>query len=210
MRAQRPVYVDLMPPCNDACPAGENIQGWLEHARSGRWRDAWLTLTRDNPFPAVHGRVCYHPCEDKCNRAELDSAVSIHAVERYLGDRAAQEGWKLPIEAPPSGKRVLVVGAGPSGLSAAYHLARLGHAVPAGRLGDAHAGLRFLDDRLERERTGVLIVGNSDRERDRLGFRDALDVQRAGTLQDLFGELEQPVGHDVGEERHLEALRPDP
>ena len=141
MRAQRPVYVDLLPPCNHACPAGENIQGWLEHARSGRWRDAWLTLTRDNPFPAVHGRVCYHPCEDKCNRAELDSAVSIHAVERFLGDRAAQEGWRLPVEAPPSGKRVLVVGAGPSGLSAAHHLARLGHAVEIRDAGPLPGGM---------------------------------------------------------------------
>ena len=141
VRAQRPVYVDLMPPCNDACPAGENIQGWLEHARSSRWREAWRTLVRDNPFPAVHGRVCYHPCEDKCNRGALDSAVSIHAVERFLGDRAAQEGWRLPIEAPASGKRVLVVGAGPSGLSAAYHLARLGHAVEIRDAGPLPGGM---------------------------------------------------------------------
>ena len=141
VRAQRPVYVDLLPPCNDACPAGENIQAWLEHARAGRWRDAWLTLVKDNPFPAVHGRVCYHPCEDKCNRAALDSAVSIHAVERYLGDRAAQEGWELPIEAPPSGKRMLVVGAGPSGLSAAYHLARLGHTVEIRDAGPLPGGM---------------------------------------------------------------------
>ena len=129
VRVQRPIYVDLLPPCNQACSAGENIQAWLEHARAGRYREAWLTLVRDNPLPAVHGRVCYHPCENRCNRGALDSAVSIHAVERFLGDRAAEEGWRLPIEAPPSGKRVLVVGAGPSGLSAAYHLARLGHAV---------------------------------------------------------------------------------
>ena len=83
------------------------------------------TLVRDNPLPAVHGRVCYHPCEDRCNRKRLDSAVSIHAVERFLGDLAANEGWRAPDRRPAkSGKRVLVVGAGPSGLSAAYHLAR--------------------------------------------------------------------------------------
>ena len=128
-RARRPFYVDLLPPCNNACPAGENIQGWLAHAQAGRLHDAWLTLVRDNPLPAVHGRVCYHPCETSCNRQRVDSAVSIHAVERFLGDLASHEGWPLPIDAPPSGKRVLIVGAGPSGLSAAYHLARLGHAV---------------------------------------------------------------------------------
>ncbi len=141
VRVQRPLYVDLLPPCNQGCPAGENIQGWLEHARAGRYREAWLTLTRDNPFPAVHGRVCYHPCEDQCNRGALDSAVSIHAVERFLGDRAAQEGWRLPVEVPPSGKRVLVVGAGPSGLSAAYHLARLGHAVEIRDAGPLPGGM---------------------------------------------------------------------
>ncbi len=84
----------------------------------------------DNPLPAIHGRVCYHPCESGCNRAELDSAVSIHSVERFLGDLALEQGWALPRRRARSGKRVLVVGAGPSGLSAAYHLARLG---PRGR-----------------------------------------------------------------------------
>jgi formate dehydrogenase beta subunit len=129
VRFQRPVYTDLLPPCNNACPAGENIQAWLELAQAGKYREAWETLVRDNPLPAVHGRVCYHPCEGACNRAELDESVSIHAIERFLGDLAAREGWPFRIEAPPSGNRVLVIGAGPSGLSAGYHLARLGHAV---------------------------------------------------------------------------------
>src|SRR6185503_16569635 len=97
VRERRPIYVDLLPPCNNACPAGENIQAWLAHAQAGRHREAWLTLVRDNPLPAVHGRVCYHPCESHCNREPIDSAVSIHAVERFLGDRAGQEGWRLPI-----------------------------------------------------------------------------------------------------------------
>jgi NADPH-dependent glutamate synthase beta subunit-like oxidoreductase len=141
IRARRPVYVDLLPPCNHACPAGENIQAWLEHARSGRYREAWLMLVRDNPLPAVHGRVCYHPCESACNRGELDTAVSIHAVERFLGDLAVQEGWRLPVEVPPTGKRVLVVGAGPSGLSAAYHLARLGHTVQIHDAGPEPGGM---------------------------------------------------------------------
>ncbi len=140
-RERRPVYVDLLPPCNHACPAGENIQAWLAHARVGRYREAWHTLIKDNPLPAVHGRVCYHPCESNCNRQRVDSAVSVHAVERFLGDQAAKEGWQLPIEAPPSGKRVLVVGAGPSGLSAAYHLARLGHTVEIRDAGPLPGGM---------------------------------------------------------------------
>jgi formate dehydrogenase beta subunit len=118
VRYRRPIYVDLLPPCNQACPAGENIQAWLDLAQSGKYREAWESLVRDNPMPSVHGRVCYHPCEGACNRAELDAPVSIHAVERFLGDLAAQEGWPLKVEVAASGKRVLVIGAGPSGLSA--------------------------------------------------------------------------------------------
>ena len=141
VRARRPSYVDLLPPCNTACAAGENVQAWLAHAQAGRYHEAWLTLVRDNPLPAVHGRVCYHPCESSCNRGQIDSGVSIHAVERFLGDLAAREGWSLPIDSPPSGKRVLVVGAGPSGLSAAYHLARLGHAVEIHDAGPLPGGM---------------------------------------------------------------------
>jgi formate dehydrogenase beta subunit len=140
-RTRRPVYVDLLPPCNNACPAGENIQAWLALAQAGQYRAAWEMLVRDNPLPAVHGRVCYHPCEQSCNRDALDAAVSIHAVERFLGDLAGAEGWRLPIDRAPSGKRVLVVGAGPSGLSAAYHLARLGHAVEIHETGPVPGGM---------------------------------------------------------------------
>lgn len=127
-RVRRPEYIDLLPPCNAVCPAGENIQAWMALAQAGRHREAWLKILDDNPLPAVHGRVCYHPCETACNRANLDESVSVHAVERYLGDRALAEGW-VPEAGSPTGKRVLIVGAGPSGLSAAYHLRRLGHAV---------------------------------------------------------------------------------
>jgi NADPH-dependent glutamate synthase beta subunit-like oxidoreductase len=129
VRVERPVYVDLLPPCNADCPAGENIQGWLALVQAGEHERAWRLLVEDNPFAAIHGRVCYHPCETSCNRASLDSPVSIHAVERFLGDLAAERGWSFPPPAARSGRRVLVVGGGPSGLSAAYHLARLGHEV---------------------------------------------------------------------------------
>jgi NADPH-dependent glutamate synthase beta subunit-like oxidoreductase len=128
-RTQRPIYVDRLPPCNATCPAGENVQQWLFHAESGDYRAAWEAILADNPLPAIMGRACYHTCETACNRAQLDEAVGIHAIERFLGDLAIRERWPAPPPAPSSGKRVLVVGAGPSGLSAAYHLTRLGHAV---------------------------------------------------------------------------------
>jgi NADPH-dependent glutamate synthase beta subunit-like oxidoreductase len=140
-RTQHPTYVDLLPPCNEACPAGEDIQGWLALAVAGDLEGAWRHLVRDNPMPAVVGRVCYHPCETKCNRAQLDSAVSIHAVERFLGDRARELGWKIAPDAPASGKRILVVGAGPSGLSAAHHLAHRGHSVEVREAGPIAGGM---------------------------------------------------------------------
>jgi formate dehydrogenase (NADP+) beta subunit len=139
-RTRLPHYVELLPPCNHACPAGENIQAWLAFAQAGEHRRAWETLMADNPMPATHGRVCYHPCETACNRGELDAAVSIHAVERFLGDMATAEGWTIPT-APATGKRILVVGAGPSGLSAAYHLARLGHQVEIREAGPVPGGM---------------------------------------------------------------------
>ena len=140
-RTVRPVYVDRLPPCNDACPAGENIQGWLFHAEAGEYEQAWRLLTRDNPLPAVMGRVCYHPCESACNRGHLDECVGINAIERFLGDEALRRGWQFEPPPAPSGQRVLVVGAGPSGLSAGYHLARLGHAVTIREAGPVAGGM---------------------------------------------------------------------
>jgi NADPH-dependent glutamate synthase beta subunit-like oxidoreductase len=140
VRTRRPVYGDLLPPCNAGCPAGENIQAWLASTRAGDQERAWRQLVADNPLPAIHGRVCYHPCENVCNRAELDSSVSIHSVERFLGDLALERGWRFD-PPPASGKRVLVIGAGPSGLSAAYHLARRGHEVEIRDAGDEPGGM---------------------------------------------------------------------
>ena len=140
-RTTRPVYVDRLPPCNNACPAGENIQSWLSHAESGDYEGAWRTLTADNPLPAVMGRVCYHPCESVCNRTQIDEAVGINSVERFLGDVAIRNGWRFAPPLTDSGKRVLVVGAGPSGLSAAYHLRRMGHTVEIHEAGPFAGGM---------------------------------------------------------------------
>ncbi len=140
-RDERPLYVHRLPPCNHACPAGENIQQWLYHAESGDYESAWRELVKDNPLPGVMGRVCYHPCESSCNRGQLDETVGIHGVERFLGDEAIRRGWQLTAEGEPSGKRVLVVGAGPSGLSAAYQLTRRGHAVTIREAGPMAGGM---------------------------------------------------------------------
>lgn len=128
-RTLRPVYVNRLPPCNAKCPAGEKCRDWLFLAQSGEYEGAWKEIVEDNPFPAVMGRVCYHTCQTACNRGDLDEPVGINAVERFLGDHALRLGWKLPQPAEANGKRILVVGAGPAGLSAAYHLRRMGYAV---------------------------------------------------------------------------------
>jgi NADPH-dependent glutamate synthase beta subunit-like oxidoreductase len=140
-RTVRPVYVDRLPPCNHACPAGENIQGWLFHAEAGNYEEAWRVLTRDNPLPATMGRVCYHPCETACNRVQLDEGVGINAIERFLGDEALRRRWRFEPPTESTGKRVLVVGAGPSGLSAAYHLRRMGHDVTIREAGPVAGGM---------------------------------------------------------------------
>jgi 2-oxoacid:acceptor oxidoreductase delta subunit (pyruvate/2-ketoisovalerate family) len=138
-REQCPEYVHLDPPCATACPAGEAVQKWLYAAEDGSYEDAWRLLVRANPLPAVMGRVCYHPCEAACNRGQVDQPVGINAVERFLGDLALSEGWSLPNPGPSTGHRVLVVGSGPCGLAAAYHLRLLGHAVTV-RESQAHPG----------------------------------------------------------------------
>ena len=125
---EMPLYLDRLPPCNNACPAGENTQAWLALAEESDYEGAWRKIMEENPFPGTMGRVCYHPCETACNRVQLDEAVGINAVERFLGEEAMKHRWKIEPGAD-TGKKVMVVGAGPAGLTAAYHLRRFGHAV---------------------------------------------------------------------------------
>ncbi len=173
-RTKFPVYVNSLPPCNHACPTGSNIQAWLALSQEKRYEEAFQELIKNNPMPAIHGRVCYHPCEDSCNRASVDGSVSIHAVERFLGDEAIAQGWKVRNDAKPSGKRVLVVGAGPSGLAAAYYMRLMGHDVEIRESGPVAGGMmRFgipayrlpreiLDAEIRRiQDTGVKIVLNT-------------------------------------------------
>jgi NADPH-dependent glutamate synthase beta subunit-like oxidoreductase len=140
-RTERAVYVERVAPCGNSCPAGEDVRAWLYDAESGAagYELAWRRIMEGSPLPAVMGRFCSPPCEPACNRGQLDEAVGINSVERFLGDEAIREGWSVSVERPATGRRVLVVGAGPAGLSAAYHLARAGHRVTI-RESSAQAG----------------------------------------------------------------------
>lgn len=171
-RTRRPVYKSFLPPCNHACPAGHDIQQWLYWAEEGNYQKAWEVIMQNNPLPAIHGRICYHPCEDACNRGRLDESVSIHAIERFLGDLANRLGWTVPCQ-PETGKKVMVVGSGPGGLSCAYHLRRMGHSVtifeampkPGGMLRYGIPAYRLprdvLDQEIQRlERMGIAFYLN--------------------------------------------------
>ncbi len=192
LRSQIPQYIDYLPPCNNACPAGENIQAWLGLAQESRYAEAWQKLVEENPLPAVHGRVCYHPCEDHCNRSFIDTPVSIHAIERFLGDKALEEGWQIELNVPLSGKKVLIVGGGPSGISAAYHLRRAGHEVEIREAGPVLGGMmhfgippyrlprNILDAEIQRiVNLGIKVTLNHKVE-------DLLEEKEAGAFDAVF------------------------
>ena len=126
---QKPETVFMTAPCQEACPAGINIPQFLYFANEGLFGEALLTILKESPFPGICGRVCFHPCELSCNRAQYDESVSIHSMERYVSDATSNQMIELLPLAAGNSKKVAVVGAGPAGLSCAYFLSLLGHRV---------------------------------------------------------------------------------
>lgn len=127
-RFLRPRYEEKTPPCSVACPAGEDIGRIEALTNQGMFKEAWETILRENPFPGVCGSVCYHPCEEVCNRGEFDDAVAINAIERFLADTARRNEFKPFLERLPAKKeKIAVIGGGPGGLAAAYFLTLLGY-----------------------------------------------------------------------------------
>ncbi len=130
-----PTYVHRTPPCQGSCPSGEDIRGWLDIVRGIEkpqgdvtWQEyAFRRSTNANPFPSIMGRVCPAPCEDGCNRNEVEDHVGINSVEQYIGDTALNEGFKFDEPGEDTGKKIAIIGGGPAGLAAAYQLRRIGH-----------------------------------------------------------------------------------
>lgn len=125
----KPVFVDRVSPCNQRCPAGEDITGYMYLAGQGRFEEAWNLIVEENPFPAIMGRICFHPCEGECNRKDHDEAIAIHMVERFIGDYGLSKKLGVSVTEPERDKKIAVVGAGPAGLSVAFHVRRMGYPV---------------------------------------------------------------------------------
>jgi 2-oxoacid:acceptor oxidoreductase delta subunit (pyruvate/2-ketoisovalerate family) len=141
-RFLHPKFEEKTAPCSAACPLGQDIPRIEMLASQGLLKDAWQTVLAENPFPSVCGRVCLHPCEANCNRANLDDPIAVHRLERFLGDTAISRGTKPVLTTmPANGKKIAIVGAGPAGLAAAYFLQRLGYACDVHEAHAAPGGL---------------------------------------------------------------------
>ncbi|HHJ81282.1 MAG TPA: FAD-dependent oxidoreductase [Candidatus Tenderia electrophaga] len=186
-RSQQPRYQNKWPPCSETCPASEDIQAWLALTAEQHWQAAWRKLCERNPFPATMGRICYHACELACNRNHLDSAVNIHALERYLGDMAIARGWSHQrLCDKPQTQRIAIVGAGPAGLSCAFQLARHGYpvtifdagAAPGGTLLSGIPHYRLPKPVLASEIDAILALGIELRLNSRVGKEVSEDELR--------------------------------
>ena len=211
-RVQRPQHLHAGAPCHGACPAGEDAQAYLALVEQERYREAWETIVKVNPLPAVTGRVCHHPCESACNRGQYDEAIAIHNVEAYLGDMAIAQGWAYPAHAvAPGATDVAVVGAGPAGLAAAWHLTRLGYraqlfeALPeaGGLLRSAIPHYRLPADVLQGEIERLLASGISFNPGRRLGRDFSLQE-----LQAQYPAVFLGVGTQRSREWNIDGVTP--
>ena len=166
-RAQRPFYEDKTPPCSAACPVGNDIVAFIQRMTEGDFEGAWNLIKEENPFPRICGRVCFHPCESKCNRGDYDEAIAIHVLERFVSDFASSLNKKIQKAPGVRKSKIAVIGSGPAGMSCAYHLARLDYDVtvfessslPGGMLREGIPSYRLPKDVLDREISDIQALG---------------------------------------------------
>jgi 2-oxoacid:acceptor oxidoreductase delta subunit (pyruvate/2-ketoisovalerate family) len=166
-RAQRPFYEDKTPPCSAACPVGNDIVGFIQKTTQGDFEGAWNLIKEENPFPGICGRVCFHPCESKCNRGDYDEPIAIHALERFVSDFASNSNKKIKKVPGVRKGKIAVIGSGPAGMSCTYHLAKLGYDVtvfessslPGGMLRTGIPSYRLPKDVLDREISNIEELG---------------------------------------------------
>ena len=166
-RAQRPFYEDKTPPCSAACPAGNDIVGFIQKVTKGDVEGAWNLIEQENPFPGICGRVCFHPCESKCNRAAFDESIAIHSLERFVADFASNLNKKTEKLPGVMKEKIAIIGSGPAGMSCAYHLAKLHYHVTVfessslagGMLRSGIPSYRLPKDILDREISSIEALG---------------------------------------------------
>ena len=208
-----PTYVHRTPPCQGSCPAGEDIRGWLQIVRGIEkpgaqgaddidWQEyAFRRLTHSNPFPAIMGRVCPAPCEDGCNRNEVEEQVGINSVEHFIGDTGIERGFVLGQPGPETGKKVAIIGGGPAGLAAAYQLRRLGHGCTVfddhedlgGMMRYGIPGYRTPRDVIDAEIKRITDMGVEVRLKTRVGVDVALE-----TLENDYDAILVAIGAQAG------------
>lgn len=166
-RNQIPKYINPPSPCHSACPVDGNIALWIQQIREQDYYGAWVTLTDNNPFPCIAGRICHHPCEPACNRGHYDEPIAICGLERFVGDLALEQGWKFPQVPVSLQEKIAIIGGGPAGLAAAFHLRRQGYSVTIFEARPQLGGLlrygippyRLSNDILEQETQRILELG---------------------------------------------------
>ena len=166
-RAQRPFYEDKTPPCSAACPAGNDIVGFIQKMTKGDFEGAWNLIKQENPFPGICGRVCFHPCESKCNRGEYDEPIAVHALERFVSDFASNLNKKIEKVPGVRKEKIAIIGSGPAGMSCAYHLTKLHYDVTVfessslagGMLRSGIPSYRLAKDVLDREISNIEALG---------------------------------------------------
>ena len=166
-RTQRPFYEDKTPPCSAACPVGNDIVAFIQKITQGDFEGAWNLIKEENPFPGICGRVCFHPCESKCNRTDYDEPIAIHALERFVSDVASNLNKKIEKVPGVKKEKIAIIGSGPAGMSCAYHLARLQYDVTVfessslagGMLRSGIPSYRLPKNVLDREISNVEALG---------------------------------------------------